>query len=93
MNILYLVIEKSKDDREISNIVAVCSEYKIARGHLNVYRKGSVKSGNDFEYEIIGLSFDDVDKLTGAVKYLKNKIKEKLEKCVMKKLATKINKI
>lgn len=79
MNILYIVTEKNKDDREISNIVAVCSEYKIAHSHLNVYRKGSVKNGNDFEYEIIGLSLDDVDKLTGAVKYLKNKIKGELE--------------
>lgn len=78
MNILYIVIEKNKDNREISNIVAICSEYKIAHSHLNVYRKGSIKSGNNFEYEIIGLSLDDVDKLTSAVKYLKNQIKERI---------------
>lgn len=80
MNILYLVIEKSKnvDDREVIKIVGVCTQYSIARSRLNIYWKGSVKSGNDFEYEIIGLSLDDVDKLTGAVKYLKNKIKEKI---------------
>lgn len=78
MNNIYLVIDKNKDNREISNIVAICSEYKIAHSHLNVYRKGSIKSGNNFEYEIIGLSLGDVDKLTGAVKYLKNKIKEKI---------------
>lgn len=80
MNILYLVIEKSKnvDDREVIKIVGVCTQYSIARSRLNIYWEGSVKSGNDFEYEIIGLSLDDVDKLTGAVKYLKNKIKEKI---------------
>lgn len=78
MNILYLVIEKKKDDREVSNIVAVCSQYNMACGHLNVCRKGSVKKGDNFEYEIIGLSLDDVDKLTRAVNYLKNKIREKI---------------
>lgn len=78
MNILYLVIKKNKDDREVSEIVAVCSEYKIALSHLNICRKSSVKRGNDMEYEIINLRLRDVDKLTGAANYLRNKFKEGL---------------
>ena len=78
MNILYLVIEKNIDDREVSNIVAVYSQYDTAYKHLINYRSFA-KGGDTFEYEIIGLSLDDVDKPTGAVKYLKNKIKGELE--------------
>lgn len=78
MNIIYIVIDKNKDNREVSNIVAVCSEYDIAYEHLIDCRESVFRYENHKEYEIICLSLHHVDKLIGAVNYLKNKIKENI---------------
>ena len=74
MKQLYIVIEKD-DSKSFSPIIAVCSELSIAYKHWCTYTDVSAKKGN-LRYEIIGLTLEDVDKLIGAVNYLKNKIKE-----------------
>ena len=75
MKQLYIVIERN-NGKGFSPIVAVCSELSIALKRWRIYTEGSVKHGSNLRYEIVGLSLEDVDKLTEAVKYLKNKIKE-----------------
>ena len=77
MKQLYIVIEKD-ESKSFSPIIAVCSELSIAYKHWCTYTKGSVKKEGNFRYEIIGLTLEDVDKLIGAVDYLKNKIKENI---------------
>ena len=76
MKQLYIVIEKD-ESKSFSPIIAVCSELSIAYKHWCTYTEGSTKKGN-FRYEIVGLTLEDVDNLTGAVNYLKNKIKENM---------------
>lgn len=78
MNQLYIVIERN-NGKGFSPVVAVCSELRMAYTHWRICMEGSVKHGDNLRYEIVSLSLDDVDKLIGAVEYLKNKIKEELE--------------
>ena len=77
MKQLYIVIEKD-ESKSFSPIIAVCSELSIAYKHWCTYTEGSVKKDGNFRYEIVGLTLEDVDKLIGAVNYLKNKIKENM---------------
>ena len=70
MKQLYIVIEKD-DSKSFSPIIAVCSKLSIAYKHWCTYTGGSDKEKGNFRYEIVGLTLEDVDKLTGAVNYLK----------------------
>ena len=72
MKQLYIVIEKD-DSKSFSPIIAVCSKLSIAYKHWCTYTRGSDKERGNFRYEIVGLTLEDVDKLTGAVNYLKKK--------------------
>lgn len=72
MKQLYIVIEKD-DSKSFSPIIAVCSKLSIAYKHWCTYTEGSDKEKGNFRYEIVGLTLEDVDKLTGAVNYLKKK--------------------
>lgn len=77
MNQIYVVIEKY-NNKGFSPIVAVCSELRFAYEHWHVCMRGWNKGDDNLRYEIVALSLEDVDKLVGAVNYLKNKIKEEV---------------
>lgn len=72
MKQLYIVNEKD-DSKSFSPIIAVCSKLSIAYKHWCTYTEGSDKEKSNFRYEIVGLTLEDVDKLIGAVNYLKKK--------------------
>lgn len=74
MKFIYLVIEKNKQIKENSRVVAVCLRYTMAHSHKVICEQ---EADDKLKYEIVTLTLDDVEKLIGAVHYLKNKIKEK----------------